>query len=325
MDYKAKYNEFLERIESKLVEYINKSEPEYIYEPFKYIMQAGGKRIRPVLCLIATSVFGKDSNEATKTALAIEILHNFTLVHDDIMDGSPFRRNRETIHKKWDDATAILTGDLMIAYAYSLLPQNLPRTIKIYDAFNKAFLEVNEGQGYDMDFNERKDLIFDDYLKMIQMKTSSLLICPAVMGGQIGEATDEEIEALREYAKNMGIAFQIQDDFLDMTADETVLGKKTGLDIIEGKKTCLIIQAKDKDLTEPDRELMDKFYAENGLDAEYIPKMDELFKKYGVYDEINAMADGYFKRAIEATKKLPQNEYTELLVWLCKSLNKREK
>jgi geranylgeranyl diphosphate synthase type II len=241
------------------------------------------------------------------------------------MDGSPFRRNRETIHKKWDEARAILTGDLMIAFSYSLLPHTLPRSMEINQVFTKAFLEVNEGQGYDMDFNARKDLAFDDYLLMIKMKTSSLLMCPALMAGHIGEANKDEMLALNDYAENLGIAFQIQDDYLDMTADEAVLGKKTGLDIVDGKKTCLIIKTKDKKLDPQDRELMDKFYAENGLSEEYIPQMDAIFKKYGSYDEINMLADTYFSKAIAATKALPQNDYTEMLVWLCESLNKREK
>lgn len=325
MDYKKEYSSFLNAVEKGLEQWIDKSEPKYIYEPFKYIMQAGGKRIRPVLCLIAANIFGKPTETAMPSALAVEILHNFTLVHDDIMDDSPFRRNRETIHKKWDDATAILTGDLMIAFAYTLLPKDWPRSINIFDTFNQYFLEVNEGQGYDMDFNVKKDIVFEDYLKMIKLKTSSLLTLPVVLAGHIGEATEKELEALRIYAENLGLAFQIQDDFLDMTADEAVLGKKTGLDIIEGKKTCLIINAKNKDLDKEDRELMDKFYQESGLSAEYIPKMDRLFNKYGVYDEINALADKYFQKAIAATIDLPQNDYTNLLVWVCDSLNKREK
>jgi geranylgeranyl diphosphate synthase type II len=325
MDFKSKYSELLKTVEETLVDVIDKKEPVYIYEPFKYIMQAGGKRIRPVLCLITAGIFDAGGEEARRCAAAIEILHNFTLVHDDIMDGSPFRRNRETIHKKWDEARAILTGDLMTAFAYSLLPKANPNSGRVFEAFTDAFLEVNEGQGYDMDFNERKDLAFEDYLKMIKMKTSSLLTAPVLMGALLGSPEEKHLEALKKYAYYLGIAFQIQDDYLDMTADEAVLGKKTGLDIVEGKKTCLIIKAKDKDLEKEDRELMNEFYARNGLPEEYIPKMDALFSKYGVYEDILGLATDYFDTAIEALDDLPQNEYTDMLAGVCKSLDKRDK
>lgn len=325
MDFKTKYAELLDTVEKTLIEVIDKTEPKYCYEPFKYIMQAGGKRIRPVLCLITGGLFDAPLEETRRAAAAIEILHNFTLVHDDIMDGSPFRRNRETIHKKYDEARAILTGDLMTAFAYSLLPKSGPAAGKVNEAFTRAFLEVNEGQGYDMDFNERKDLSFDDYLMMIKMKTSSLLIAPAVMGARLGNADEESVTALKKYALNLGIAFQIQDDYLDMTADEEVLGKKTGLDIVEGKKTCLIIKAKNKELEPKDRELIELYYRRNGLPEEYIPKMDTLFSKYGVYEEINNLATEYFEKAKLALKPLPENEYKDMLAGVLDNLNKREK
>ncbi len=311
--------------ETFMMEQVPEKEPMYLYEPFRYVISAGGKRIRPVLALICAAACGTDWRNALPVAAAIEILHNFTLVHDDIMDNSPFRRGRETVHKKWDEARAILTGDIMIAWAYKILQFKHPRYAEIISVFTKGLVDVNEGQGYDMLFNEKNDTAYDDYLMMIKKKTSALLITPALMGAHIAEANLTKQMALAGYALDLGLAFQIQDDYLDMTADEAELGKKTGLDIVEGKKTCLIIKANEKDLNAEDRKLMDRFYNENGLPMEYVPQMSEIFQKYGVYDEILEIIDNYFEGAKMDLDDMPKNEYTEMLGWLADSLNKRKK
>lgn len=325
MNFKDKYQELLVAIEKYMMEQVPDKEPQYLYEPFRYVISAGGKRIRPVLALISAGAAGADWVSALPVAAAIEILHNFTLVHDDIMDNSPFRRGRETVHKKWDSACAILTGDIMVAWAYKLLPADHPRFREISDVFTKGFIDVNEGQGYDMLFNEKKDASYENYLMMISKKTAALLISPALMGAHIAEADNVILKALEKYAYNLGIAFQIQDDYLDMTADEAELGKKTGLDIVEGKKTCLILKANDKNLNTQDRELMNRFYNENGLSMDFVQPMSDIFQKYGVYDEIIAEAEKYFNDAKNALAKMPKNDYTDMLFWLADSLNKRKK
>ena len=169
MDYQEYYNKYLNKVEERLEEYIKVIPPEKLYEPFKYIMSTGGKRIRPVLAMTCAGAVGSDPIQALNSGVAIEILHNFTLVHDDIMDGSPFRRNNETIHKKWDEATAILTGDVMIGYAYDLLlcSDKNKNSDKILRTFSRGLIEVCEGQVYDMDFNNKKEVSLDDYILMI--------------------------------------------------------------------------------------------------------------------------------------------------------------
>jgi geranylgeranyl diphosphate synthase type II len=325
MNFKDKYQELLLATETFMMEQVPDKEPSYLYEPFRYVISAGGKRIRPVLALLSAAACGADWKRALPVAAAIEILHNFTLVHDDIMDNSPFRRGRETVHKKWDEPTAILTGDIMIAWAYKILQSNHPRNNEICAIFTKGFIEVNEGQGYDMLFNEKKDTNFEDYLLMIKKKTAALLMTPAAMGAHIAEANMTKQVAMVSYALNLGLAFQIQDDYLDMTADEAELGKKTGLDIVEGKKTCLIIKANEKELNSEDRALMDRYYSENGLPMEYVPKMSDIFQKYGVYDEIQNIIELYFARAKNDLNDMPKNDYTDMLIWLADSLNKRKK
>jgi len=324
-NFKEKYNELLNAVEKRIFEIIPTTEPRYLYDPFQYIMEGSGKRIRPILCMMSAGACGGNPYDAIDCAAAIEILHNFTLVHDDIMDKSDFRRGKENIHKKWDEATAILTGDMMVAFALKILPKDHKRSLDIYNVFIKGYFDVNEGQGFDMFFNTKKDATYHDYLMMITKKTASLIMTPALMGGLIADADENYIEALRKYAYNIGVAFQIQDDYLDMTADESVLGKKTGLDIIEGKKTCLILKLNELNLEPDDRLLLDNFYESNGLPAEYITKFDTLFKKYGVYQIIEAETEKFFKRAEEALEILPNNNYKNFLKELIVMLDKREK
>jgi geranylgeranyl diphosphate synthase type II len=289
-------------------------------------MSGGGKRIRPVLVMIACGAVGGEPEKAVKPATAIEILHNFTLVHDDIMDESPMRRNKPTVHTKWDEATAILTGDVMIGHAFNLLPKPVdhPRSGEVFDAFTKGLIDVCEGQVLDMNLNKANNINIIDYVQMIGMKTASLLEAACVIGGNMGLATEDQIGALRCYAFNFGLAFQIQDDLLDLTADQAKLGKKIGQDIIDGKITYLVIKAIERAKSEGDRELLSSLVKFKGLSDDFIPVMREMFERLGVLDEAEKEASNLLDKACDSLKVLPENEYREMLVWFAGSLVKRK-
>ncbi len=325
MDYKQKYSEYLSLIEDRISTAVPFIEPSQLYHPFRYIMKEGGKRLRPVLTMICTGAVGGNPLQALDCAAALEVLHNFTLVHDDIMDNSPLRRGQQTIHEKWDSSTAILTGDVMIGYAYKLLPNSRqhPRADEISALFTNELIEVCEGQVLDMMFNEKKDVCMDDYLQMIDKKTARLIETSAAIGAHIGLAVPEEIEALRNIARNAGLAFQIQDDLLDMTAVQSDFGKKIGKDVIEGKKTFLILTALQLADSQEDKVLLNEFMNNNGLQEVQIPQLDNLFKKYGVYNLAQNEIDNYFEKAGNSYKLLKKNVHTEMLAWLLSSLNKR--
>ena len=222
-------------------------EPRKLYEPIEYTLASGGKRIRPALVLAACNMFSETIKPAISVALAFEVFHNFTLLHDDIMDNSPIRRNKETVHEKWDQNTAILSGDAMMIEAYELLTE-LPADLlkNILKLFNKTALEVCEGQQYDMDFETKINVSEEEYLKMIKRKTSVLIAAALKAGAICGGASDTDADLLYDFGLNIGLAFQIQDDLLDTYADTSEFGKKIGNDIITGKKTFLLINALEK-------------------------------------------------------------------------------
>ncbi len=326
IDYENLYTEYLRQVTNRIEEFVIVDEPVGLYVPYKYIMTAGGKRIRAVLPMIACGAVGGKPEDALDCGVAVEILHNFTLVHDDIMDKSPLRRNKPTIHARWDEPTAILTGDVMVGHALRLLPEmeQNKRACEIMKTFSQGLIEVCEGQAYDMQFNNKKDVKLEDYILMITKKTARLLETSAVIGGYCGKANDNQILSLRNYANSLGLAFQIQDDLLDISADQQQLGKTIGLDIVEGKKTFLIIKALEKAKTKADVNLLRKFMEENGLGKEYIQDMQNLFIRLGVFEEAQTRISEYFNKADNEIDKLPENDYTEMLRWLINKLNKRK-
>lgn len=219
-------------------------EPKTLYEPINYILQLGGKRLRPVLTLMTSEIFNCDCKNALDAALSIEVFHNFSLVHDDIMDDAPIRRGQETVHEKWDINTGILSGDAMLIKAYQLF-ENYDNKIfrALAELFSKTAIEVCEGQQYDVDFETRNDVTIDEYLKMIEYKTAVLVGAAMKMGAIVAEASEEDQKNIYEFGKNLGIAFQLQDDYLDAFGDSKTFGKQIGGDIIENKKTFLYINA----------------------------------------------------------------------------------
>jgi geranylgeranyl diphosphate synthase, type II len=218
--------------------------PRNLYAPVEYALDAGGKRLRPVLLMLVGNMFGCDTGEALKAALAIETYHNYTLMHDDLMDHADMRRGKPTVHKRWDANTAILSGDTMLVLAYRhLLAMNTPKIQELARLFTETAIEIGEGQQYDMDFESRLDVSESEYIEMIRLKTGVLIACAAKMGALIGGADDETAQKLYRLGETVGIAFQLQDDWLDVYGDPKVFGKKIGGDIACNKKTFLLIKA----------------------------------------------------------------------------------
>ena len=219
------------------------AEPKNLYQPIDYALQSGGKRLRPTLVLMAVRLFGGDINAAIEQAAAMEVFHNFTLLHDDVMDAADVRRSRATVHKKWNDNTAILSGDAMLIKAYQML-ETAPadKLLAVLQLFSRTAIEVCEGQQYDSDFEHREDVTLEQYLEMIRLKTAVLLAGCLKMGAILAGASASDTQALYDFGIAIGIAFQLRDDYLDCYGDERTFGKKIGGDILEGKSTFLLIQ-----------------------------------------------------------------------------------
>jgi geranylgeranyl diphosphate synthase type II len=314
-------------IENRIQEVTALRSPLSIYEPFNYVMSGGGKRIRPLFAALSCGVISDNHSTAIDSAVAVEILHNYTLVHDDIMDNSPMRRNRMTVHKKWDDSTAILTGDIMQGYAYRIIPDysQSERADKVREILAQVNIDVCLGQALDMEYNSRKDIQIEDYIKMIDFKTAKLLVAAVMIGGNIGLANDEELGLLEEFAHNLGIGFQIQDDVLDLTANEEKLGKTLGLDIAEGKKTLLILKSIELAEKQEHKEMLDNFMKNNGDDITNVPKYAEMMTELGVFTYALNLADEYFAKSRTALMKLKDNVYRDSLSELLNNLIKRDK
>ncbi|MGB6153634.1 MAG: polyprenyl synthetase family protein, partial [Pricia sp.] len=235
-------------------------EPQNLYEPISYILNLGGKRLRPVLTLMATEIFDTDYRIALHAALAIEVFHNFSLVHDDIMDAAPLRRGAPTVHEKWDLNTGILSGDAMLITAYQLFENyRADQFRRLAQLFSTTALQVCEGQQYDIDFENRDDVTLPEYLKMIKYKTAVLVAAALKMGSIIAEAHEASQNKIYEFGLNLGIAFQLQDDYLDAFGDPKTFGKQVGGDIIENKKTILYLNVLEQGTTLQKKELLDMY------------------------------------------------------------------
>ena len=231
------------------------SKPANLYSPITYILNLGGKKMRPVLTLMACELFQADFTKAKGAALAVELFHNFSLIHDDIMDEAPLRRGNETVHEKWNTNIGILSGDALLVVAYQQLAVYEPNVLaKLFPLFNQTAIEVCEGQQYDMDFEQRDDVAIAEYLQMIKFKTAVLLGCSLQMGAIVGGAGQSDSQELYNFGVNLGLAFQLQDDILDVYADQNKFGKQVGGDIIANKKTYLLIKAfEDSNPTQKDQ------------------------------------------------------------------------
>lgn len=251
MDILNYQKEFISYLESK--DWVR--EPKNLYEPIDYIIQLGGKRIRPILTLMAADVFSGKFKNALPAALSVEVFHNFTLIHDDIMDDAPLRRGKKTVHEKWDLNRGILSGDAMLILAYQYFENYEPEVFqKLAKLFSKTAIEVCDGQQYDVDFETRKNVTIDEYINMIRLKTSVLVAAALKMGAIVAKADDKNANLIYDFGLNLGLAFQLQDDYLDTFGDPKTFGKQIGGDIIENKKTFLYLKA----LEVADQETKDK-------------------------------------------------------------------
>ena len=234
----------MKKIEEEIIKIDFPSNPSNLYDPLRYFLAIGGKRMRPILTLMGAEAFGSTLEKALPSAMAVELFHNFSLIHDDIMDEAPIRRGQETVHTKWNSNIAILSGDVLLVKAYQMLAkQDASVMSDLLNVFNATAVEVCEGQQFDMDYESRNDVSIDEYIEMIRLKTSVLLGCALEMGAIIAEASKQNRELIYEFGQHIGIAFQIQDDILDLYADPDKFGKQVGGDVLSNKKTLLLLKA----------------------------------------------------------------------------------
>jgi geranylgeranyl diphosphate synthase type II len=272
---------YTELVEKKLSDLSLPAKPGNLYDPLRYLLNIGGKRVRPILTLLGAELFGVANDKVINQALAVELFHNFTLIHDDIMDEAPLRRGQSTVHEKWGNNTAILSGDVLMIYAYEQLSLGANDHLKVlFERFNRTAIEVCEGQQMDMDFETREDVTPSEYVEMIRLKTSVLLGCALEFGAIMAGASSEDRKHLYDFGVHVGLAFQIQDDILDLYADPEKFGKQVGGDVLADKKTLLFLLAKENATENQIAEL-------NALKSETDPVI-KVEKARSLFDQINA-------------------------------------
>jgi len=294
------------------IQYLKKQnihkEPVNLYEPITYILGLGGKRMRPVLTLMAAEVFNTNYEAALPAAMAVEVFHNFSLVHDDIMDDAPLRRGQETVHEKWDLNTGILSGDAMLILAYQYFEQYEPIIFRdLAKLFSKTALEVCEGQQWDVDFEKRNDVTIPVYLKMIEYKTAVLVAAAMKMGAIVAKTSEKEGDLIYDFGLNLGLAFQLQDDYLDAFGDPKTFGKQVGGDIIENKKTYLYLKAREFSSAEKAAELEKLFSAQLEDNTEKITTVKVIFNESGASKATQEAIESYTFKAFETLEKMDIN------------------
>ena len=306
------YQEFIsDYLES---EYHDK-QPHNLYHPIHYILGLGGKRMRPVLTLMSAEVFDTDYKKALPAALAVEVFHNFSLVHDDIMDDAPLRRGNETVHEKWNLNTAILSGDAMLILAYQYFEKyNSDIFRKLAQLFSKTALEVCEGQQYDVDFETRDDVTIPEYLKMIEYKTAVLVAAAMKMGAIVAETSEENADLIYDFGLNLGLAFQLQDDYLDAFGNPETFGKQVGGDIIENKKTYLYLKAMEFSNENQKEQLLHLFSIHPSDNSDKIETIKEIFNSTGASKATQQAIQDYTLKAFATLQKISiDNEKKEKL------------
>ncbi|WP_340154137.1 polyprenyl synthetase family protein [uncultured Winogradskyella sp.] len=280
-------------------------EPKNLYNPINYILELGGKRLRPVLTLMTAEVFGVNAQTAMDAALSIEVFHNFSLVHDDIMDDAPLRRGEETVHEKWNLNTGILSGDAMLIMAYQLFENYEAETFQaLAKLFSKTALEVCEGQQYDIDFETRDDVTIIEYLKMIEYKTAVLVGAAMKMGAIVAKASNEDQNSIYEFGRLLGIAFQLQDDYLDAFGNPETFGKQVGGDIIENKKTYLYLKTLELGSDEAQNNLKEFMSNSELSNGNKVEKVKELFTNSGAAKATQEAVKNYTNKAFKVLEGL---------------------
>lgn len=290
-------------------------QPNELYEPFKYILKLGGKRMRPVLVLLGCEMFGGKAKKALPQAIAIELFHNFTLIHDDIMDKAPLRRGLPTVHEKFNSNIAILSGDVMLVYAYEQLIQCRKELVKpVVTLFNETAIKVCEGQQWDMNFENRNDVSAIDYLQMIELKTAVLLGCSLQIGAIIGDASAKEAKRIYNVGKYLGVAFQLQDDILDSFGEEKKFGKLTGGDIIQNKKTLLLIEALNRASGKIKTQLNEWLSRKDFNNIEKVEAVLSIYKQLDIRSVAEKEIQAHYELAMNELDeiKIPEKRKTEL-------------
>lgn len=318
----------LEEYQSILEQRIEKIEfpksPKNLYDPLRYFLTLGGKRTRPTLTMLGCSLFGEPGIKAINAALAVELFHNFTLIHDDIMDEAPLRRGKETVHEKWDTNIGILSGDVLFVEAYEHLTHHeldvLPQLLNI---FSRTAKEVCEGQQMDMDFESLQEVSIDAYIEMIRLKTSVLLGAALEMGATVAKASEHDKRAIYDFGVNIGLAFQMQDDLLDLYADPEKFGKQVGGDILANKKTYLLLKAYELASDKQSQELSEAMSDLEGADR--IEKVKIIFDEIGIKTHAEEVKTQYYNRALKSmnTINVPDENKASLL-GLAKFLMERD-
>lgn len=309
MDVFDYFQPFIDKIQQKLQETVQDNFPRTLKEPIRYFLESTGKKVRPLLALFSCRFLNGETDCALPAAVGIELFHDFTLIHDDIMDRDDFRRGRPTIHKLWDEGAAILVGDALIGMAYtSLLKSRSTRLPEVVNHFSEALIKVCEGQALDKEFEERPRVSLDEYLDMIAKKTAWLFQLSCQIGGILGNGDDHQVNRLMDFGFNVGMAFQIQDDLLDFVADESKLGKAVGSDWKMDKKTFITLKFQEKMAREPD---LARRYPPNIWEFKSLSHLQKALYALNIVDETQQTVDDYLQRAVQALqqiKPLPQDE-----------------
>ncbi|MCD6091614.1 MAG: polyprenyl synthetase family protein [Bacteroidales bacterium] len=317
--------EYQKLIQSAIEKELVHREPVELYEPIKYTLYMGGKRLRPMLTLLTCDIFDGDILQAIYPALGLETFHNFTLLHDDIMDNAPIRRGQQTVYKKWDANRAILSGDTMMVMAYDFIlasPKDL--LFEIFTVFNRVGKEVCEGQQYDMNFEKKNNVTLDEYLKMIHLKTAVLLGGSMQVGAIVARTSKNNTQLIYEFGESIGMAFQLRDDLLDAFGDEDIFGKKNGGDIRTNKKTFLYLKALELGSPKQQEELKQLFSIKDKQDDNKVERVLSIFQDLKIEEETKRLMDCYYDKGFKILKKidLDQNK-KHVLVKLAESLMKR--
>lgn len=312
-------------------EYLNNlpynRKPSSLYEPIKYVLDLGGKRIRPILMMLSYNLYKENPKTILSSACALETYHNYTLLHDDLMDEAPLRRGQQTVHTKWNNNQAILSGDSMLVLAYERLAQVDTKHLQaVLNLFTETALQIGEGQQYDMEFEHRNDVTVDEYIEMIRLKTSVLLACATKMGALLADASAEDAENLYKFGEQIGLAFQLQDDYLDVYGDSKVFGKKIGGDITSNKKTYMLITAFNRANDKQRAELEEWINKTAFVTEEKIAAVTRFYNEIGVDKLAKEKMDYYYeqgKQYLQAVK-LPEEQKKELLAYAADMMSRQK-
>lgn len=318
-------DEILNKINSYLDNLPYDRQPQSLYEPVKYVLSIGGKRIRPTLMMLGYNLFKDDPESIMTQAVGLETYHNYTLLHDDLMDNADVRRGKKTVHKKWDANTAILSGDSMLVLAYQRMAAGLTDKLKpVIDLFTESALEIGEGQQYDMDFEHRNDVTEDEYIEMIRLKTSVLLACALKIGAILGDAPTEDAENLYKFGEQIGLAFQLQDDYLDVYGDPEVFGKAVGGDIVSNKKTYMLINAFNHATHHQQHELEYWISTRQFNKQEKIAAVTRIYNMIGIGKMAQEKIAYYFEQSKKYIDRVnvPEERKSELRAYAEKMMNR---